>query len=216
MQIACAITVILHLEASRCSRQTFSLRTWARGSWTDMCHCQLSTWSTLHHQMSKCCIYLYLSMLGTLKHETGASNHLSQLLKRSRSCCSALIKAEISQCYTLFCGPHLFFSASPPINSSVAASGNGNVRKEIDLNSYFHSYTPELWGSRNECRCVNCWQQVFGSVSNTCKANSSASPSNFSSSSGEVSLLGIPAVWVKKVTQKGNYLISQSLLRLVL
>lgn len=46
-------------------------------SWTDMCHCQLSTWSTLHHQISKCFIYLYLSMFGMLKHETRARNHLS-------------------------------------------------------------------------------------------------------------------------------------------
>lgn len=52
-------TVILHLEGSRCSRQTFSLRTWARGSWTDMCHRQLSTWSTLLHQISKCFSYVY-------------------------------------------------------------------------------------------------------------------------------------------------------------
>lgn len=86
VQIPCANTVILHLEVSRCSRQTFSLRPWAQGSWTDMCHRQLSTWSTLHHQISKCFIYLYLSMPGTLKHETRALNHVSRLLK---SCSSA-------------------------------------------------------------------------------------------------------------------------------
>lgn len=31
------------------------------GSWADMCHCQVSTWSTLHHQISKCFICVSIS-----------------------------------------------------------------------------------------------------------------------------------------------------------
>lgn len=91
VHIPCAKTVTLHLEASRCSRQTFSLRPWAWGSWTDMCHRQLSTWSTLHHQIGKCFVYLYLSMFGTLKHETRARNHLSWPFQWSLSCCYVVV-----------------------------------------------------------------------------------------------------------------------------